>query len=84
MMASFSAFGGDFLSIALIVIHSLERSFLWSSVSTNCLHVYLRCSFVALSILSSICCRAGEVGYLLRYRSQFAFFKLKLVRLSIG
>ena len=26
MMASFSAFGGDFPSIALIVIHSLEGS----------------------------------------------------------
>ena len=35
-MASFSAFGGDFPSIAFIVIHSLEGSVLWSSVSTNC------------------------------------------------
>ena len=33
MMASFSAFGGDLPSIALIVIHRLEGSVLWSSVS---------------------------------------------------
>ena len=32
-MASFSAFGDDFLSIALIVLHCLEGSALWSSVS---------------------------------------------------
>ena len=64
MMASVSAFGGDFLSIALIVIHSLEGSVLWSSVSTNCLHVFLRCSVVVLVILAFICCRAGEVGSL--------------------
>ena len=36
VMASFSAFGGDLPSIAFIVIHSLEGSVLWSSVSTNC------------------------------------------------
>ena len=63
MMASFSVFGDDFPSIALIVLHSLEGSALWSSVSTNCLHVLLRCSFVVLVISSFICCRAGEVGY---------------------
>ena len=64
MMASFSAFGGDLLSIALIVLHSLEGSVLWASVSTNCLHDFLRCSFVVLVISSFICCRAGEVGSL--------------------
>ena len=141
-MVSFSAFGDDFPSIALIVLYSLEGSVLWSSVSTNCLHVFLRCSFGVLVISAFICCRAGEVGSLdlrsscdlilsnisagtgsvlircrpegicrdaafrmmvrkifspfcqyvgnrhflslssisLRYRSQFAFFKLKLVR----
>ena len=63
-MASFSAFGGDLPSIAFIVVHSLEGSVLWSSVSTNCLHVFLRCSFVVLVISSFICCRAGEVGSL--------------------
>ena len=144
MMASFSAFG-DLPSIALIV-HSLEGSVLWSSVSTNCLHVFLRCSFVVLVISSFICRRAGEVrsldlrssrafilshisagtGYVLiryrpegircdaafrimvrkifspfwqfvgsclllslssislRYRSQFALFKLKLARWGMG
>ena len=82
MMASFSAFGGDFPSIALIVLHSLEGSVLWSSVSTNCLHVFLRCSFVVLVISSFICRRAGDVGPL--NRSQFAFFKLKLVRWGMG
>ena len=146
VMASFSAFGGDLPSIAFIVLHSLEGSVLWSSVSTNCLHVFLRCSFVVLVISSFICCRAGEVGSLdlrssralifsnisagtgsvlircrpegicrdaafrmmvrkifspfwqfggsrlllslssisLLYRSQFAFFKLKLVRWGMG
>ena len=64
VMASFSAFGGDLSSIAFIVLHSLEGSVLWSSVSTNCLHVFLRCSFVVLVISSFICCRAGEVGSL--------------------
>ena len=64
VMASFSAFGGDLPSIAFIVLHSLEGSVLWSSVSTNCLHVFLRCSFVVLVISSFICCRAGEVGSL--------------------
>ena len=33
MMASFSAFGGDFPCIVLIVLHGLEGSVLWSSVS---------------------------------------------------
>ena len=60
MMASFSAFGSDFPSIALIVLHSLEGSDLWSSVSMNC----LRCSFVVLVISSFICCIAGELGSL--------------------
>ena len=64
MMASFSAFGDDFPSIALIVLHSLEGAVLWSSVSTNYLHVFLRCSFVVLVISSFICCRAREVGSL--------------------
>ena len=64
MMASFSALTGDFPSIALIVLHSLEGSVLWSSVSMNCLHVSLRCAFVVLVITSFICCRAGEVGSL--------------------
>ena len=64
VMASFSAFGGDLPSIAFIVLHSLEGTVLWSSVSTNCLHVFLRCSFVVLVISSFICCRAGEVGSL--------------------
>ena len=54
VMASFSAFGNDFPSIVLIVLHSLE-------VSTNCLYVFLQCSFIVLVI---ICCRAGEVGSL--------------------
>ena len=61
VMASFSAFGGDFSSIAFIVLHSLEGSVIWSSVSTNCFHVFLRCSFVVLVISSFICCRKGEV-----------------------
>ena len=64
VMASFSAFGSDLPSIAFIVLHSLEGSVLWSSVSTNCLHVFLRCSFVVLVISTFICCRAGEVGSL--------------------
>ena len=64
VMASFSAFGGDLPSIAFIVLHRLEGYVLWSSVSTNCLHVFLRCSFVVLVISSFICCRVGEVGSL--------------------
>ena len=48
-------------AIALIVLHSLEGSVLWSSVSTNYLHVFLRCSFVVLVISSFICYRAVEV-----------------------
>ena len=64
VMISISAFGGDFPSIVLIVLHSLEWSVLLFSVSTNCLHVILPCSFVVLVISSSICCRAGEVGSL--------------------
>ena len=146
VIASFSAFGNDLSSIVLIVFHSLEGSVVWSSVSTNCLHVFLRCSFVVLVISAFICCRAGEVVSLdlrsshdlmisnistgtgsvliwcrpegichdatfrrmvrkifspfwqfvgsrpllslssisLRYRSQFAFFKLKRVRWGMG
>ena len=64
VMALFSAFGVDLPSISFIVPHSLEGSVLWSSVSTNCLHVFLRCSFVVLGISSFVCCRAGEVGSL--------------------
>ena len=64
VMASFSAFGGDLPSIAFIVLHRLGGSVLWSSVSTNCLHVFLRYSFVVLVMTSFICCWAGEVGYL--------------------
>ena len=30
----------------------------------QCLHVFLRCSFVVLVISSFICCRVGEVGSL--------------------
>ena len=63
-MASLSAFCSDFASFTLIVLHSLEGSLLCSSVSTNYLHVFLRCSFVVLVISSFICCRAGEVGSL--------------------
>ena len=64
VMASFSTHVRDFLFIALIVLHSLVGSDLWSSVSTNGLHVCLCCSFVVLVILSFICCRAIEVGSL--------------------
>ena len=64
VMASFSVFDDGFPSIALIVLHSLEGSVLWSSVSTNCLHLFLRCSFVVLVISAFICCRSGEVGSL--------------------
>ena len=64
MMASFSPFGSYLPSIALIVLHILEGSILWSSVSTNCIHMSLRCSFVVLVISSFICCRAGEVASL--------------------
>ena len=48
----------------LDIPYSLEGYVLWSNVSTNCLHVFLRCSFVVLVISSFICCRVGEVGYL--------------------
>ena len=58
-MASFSAFCDDFPYIALIVLHSMEGYVLWSSVSKNCLHVFIRCSFVVLVIPSFICYRAG-------------------------
>ena len=64
MMASFLALDGDVPSIALIVLHILEGSDLWSSVSTNYFHVYLRCSFVVLLISSFILCRACYVGSL--------------------
>ena len=80
MMASFSAFGGDLPSIALIVFHSLEGFVLWSSSSTNCLHVFLRYTFVVLVISSFICCRAGEVGSL-DLRSSRA---LTLSNISVG
>ena len=40
VMASFSAFGGDLPSKAFIVLHILEGSVLWSSVSANCLQVF--------------------------------------------
>ena len=63
-IGQYEAFGGDLPSIAFIVLHSLEGSVLWSSVSTNCLHVFLRCSFVVLVISLFICCRAGDVGSL--------------------
>ena len=53
-------FAGDFPSIAFIVFHSLEGPVLWSGASTNCLHVFLRCSFVVFLP----CCRAGEEGSL--------------------
>ena len=59
-----SAVGDYLLSIALIVLHSLEGSVVRSSVPTNCLHMFLRCSFVVLVISAFICCRAGEVGSL--------------------
>ena len=62
MMASFSVFGCDLPSIAFIVLHSLDGSVLCSSVSINCLNVFLRCSFVVLVISSFICCRAGGRG----------------------
>ena len=61
MMASFSVFGGDFPFIALIVLHTLKGSVIWSSVSTNCLHVFLRC-LVVLVITSFICSRTGEIS----------------------
>ena len=64
MMGSFSTFRGDLPYTAFIVLHSLEGSVLWSSASTNCLHVFLRCSFVDLVISSFICCRASEMGSL--------------------
>ena len=64
MMASFSALASDFLSIVLRVLHSLVGSDSWFSISTNCLHVCLRCSLVVLVILSFICCRVGELGSL--------------------
>ena len=64
MMASFSVLGGDIPPFALIVLHNLVGSDLWSSVSTNYLNVCLRCSFVVLVISSFICCRVGEVGSL--------------------
>ena len=140
VMVSFSAFGNDFPSIALTVLHSLQ--FGRVCLVVQCPHVFLLCSFAVLVISAFICCRAGEVASLdlrssralilsnmstgtdsvliqcrpegichdaafrmlvckifslfgslleavfcsfyplisLRYRSQFAFFKLKLVR----
>ena len=55
-MASFSAFGGDFLSIALIVFHCLEGSVLLSGVSTNCLHFFPMI----------VCCSGDHVVHLLQ------------------
>ena len=48
VIVSFSAFGSDLLSIAFVVLHSLEGFVLWSSISTNCLHVFLRCLVIHL------------------------------------
>ena len=84
VMASFSAFGDDLPSIALIVLHSLEGSVLWFSVSTNCLHVgFFRCSFVVLVISASevVYIYAGTGSVLIRCRSEgicrdAAFFSL--------
>ena len=83
MMASFSAFGGDFPSIALIVLHSLRRV----CPVVQCLHELSPCVSPMF-----ICCSGDLVVHLLlslssislRYRFQFAFFKLKLVRLGMG
>ena len=60
-MASVSAFGGDFPFIALIVHHSLEGSVLWSSVFTNCLHVF---SLMFVCCSGNLVIRAAEVGSL--------------------
>ena len=61
---SFLALSGDLSCVVLIVLHSLDWSDLWSSVSTNCLYVCIKCSFVDLFISSFIFCMAGEVGYI--------------------
>ena len=64
VMASFSALGNDFPSIALIVLHSLEGSVLWSSVSTNCLHELSTNCLHELSPCVSpmfVCC-SGDLG----------------------
>ena len=55
VMASFSALGGDFQSIPLIVLHGLVGSDLWLILSMF-VHSLFWCSF--------ICCRACEVGSL--------------------
>ena len=60
-IASFSAVGVDLPSIALIVLHSLEESVLWSMVSTNCFHLACLCAVVVLVISSFIRCSSGEV-----------------------
>ena len=56
-MASFSAFAGDFPSIAFIVWKDLS----YGPVSPRTISMY---SFVVLVISSFIRCRAGEVGSL--------------------
>ena len=76
-MALFSALAGDIPPIALIVLHSLVGSDLWSSVSTNCFHVCLPCSFVVLVISLLSCCRAGDMVSL-DLRSSRPFFLLRL------
>ena len=60
-IASFSAVVVDLPSIALIVLHSLEESVLWSMVSTNCFHLACLCAVVVLVISSFRRCSSGEV-----------------------
>ena len=60
-IASFSAVVVDLPSIALIVLHSLEESVLWSMVSTNCFHLACLCAVVILVISSFRRCSSGEV-----------------------
>ena len=43
VMVSFSVFDDDLLSIAFIILHRLEGSVLWSSVSTNCVSPMFVC-----------------------------------------
>ena len=75
-MASFTTFGGDLQYIALTVLRGLEGSDLWSSVSTNCLHVSILCSFVIMVISSFIGCRAVEVRSLDLVLLYFPMFPL--------
>ena len=60
-IASFSTVGVDLPSIALIVLHSLDQSVLWSMVSTNCFHLACLCAVVVLVISSFRRCNSGEV-----------------------